>query len=627
MPETLVTVGGTGARADREFPIRVNGPRATFKVATDQIEAKLIAPINDLLLDLLDIACVVFCADSTVTRGGLTRPEFGDGWRRSLSFNIPVRCPEVWQRREVVDALTEAVRFLTDDDVQFEFLDDVWDIYPEPYLDFGSDGRGAFRIDEVMLFSGGLDSLAGALEVLATTDKNVALVSHESANKIISHQRDLVNMLKGKYPGRVLHIPVKAHRVGVEAKETTQRSRSFLFAAIAHVIARVVGAPRILFFENGIVSHNLPISKQVVGTMATRTTHPMSLHLLGRFLDTLGGPPIPVENAYRWLTKTDVIQRIAHHGGAAMIRYAVSCTSVREQSTLFTHCGSCSQCLDRRFAILAAGLEDEDPAEQYAIDVLFGIRKTDRDRIIAVDWTRHAVGLSALSFAEFTNVYIGELTRIVSGYPDTKMMDAARRVHNLHQRQANIVISVLEQAVTVNAQQLVRHTLPDTSLLRLVVGPATSLNRPVPVTVAVAPISRPKAIAEVDAVPVLLPLQVAFFVEGPDHVIKVKHLGTVRGRPAGVAHALRGQFEADSADGLSRDKHRFVPVGRIEISGEFPTDKSVRQLIKRCRSELGAFYKAIFQCSPPQPLLIENKPQKGYRLDPDCRVIARDHAD
>ncbi len=283
----------------------------------------------------------------------------------------------------------------------------------------------------------------------------------------------------------------------------------------------------------------------------------------------------------------------------------------------------------QRVAILAAGLEAEDPAEQYAIDVLFGIRKTDRDRIIAVDWTRHAIGLSELSFAEFANAYIGELTRIVSGYPDIPMIDAARRVHNLHQRQATVVFAVLEQAVAVNAQRLLRHTLPDTSLLRLVVGLGTSLNLPMPITLAVVPISHPAAIAatEVGAAPVPFPLQVAFFVEGPDHVIQVKHLGSVRGRPAGVAHALRGQFETDRAEGLSRDNHRFVPVGRIKISGEFATDKAARQLIKRCRSELGEFYKAIFQCLPPQPLLIENKPQKGYRLDPDCRVIAPDQAD
>lgn len=625
MPETRVNLGEDGAAIGREFSIRVNGTNPTFKIATDRIEARLVAPMTDLLLDLLDVAGVVFCADSTVKRGGLTRKDFGDAWRRSFSFTIPVRCPEVWKRPEVGKALTDAVHFLTDDDVDFAFHADEWDTNPQTYLDFDPSGGAAYRIDEVILFSGGLDSLAGALETLATTDKQVALVSHESAPKIISHQRELAKMLKQKYPGRVLHIPVKAHRMGTEAQETTQRSRSFLFAAIAHVIARIAGVPRILFFENGVVSHNLPISNQVIGTMATRTTHPMSLHLLSRFLDTLGGSPIPLVNGYAWFTKTDVVRKIAEHGGASMIRSAVSCTSVREQSILFTHCGACSQCLDRRVAILAAGLEAEDPTDQYAIDILFDARTNEHDRIIAIDWANHALGLAELPFFEFSKAYIGELTRIVSGHCDTPMINVARRVHHLHQRQGRLVLSVFAKAMAANAESLLRGTLPETSLLRIVANQKTGLGLPVCPTTVAAPLSYPAAprSADVDAVPVLFPLQVAFYVDGKDDVIRVKYLGTVRGSPASIAHALRTPFEADRAKGLSRENHRFMAVGAV--SKEIGKSKNaVRKLVERCRKDLTDFYLAIEGHAPERPILIENQRQIGYRLDPDCRVITPD---
>ena len=46
------------------------------------------------------------------------------------------------------------------------------------------------------------------------------------------------------------------------------------------VTARLFGLDRITFFENGIVSLNLPPLAQVVGARATRTTHPQ---VLGRF--------------------------------------------------------------------------------------------------------------------------------------------------------------------------------------------------------------------------------------------------------------------------------------------------------------------------------------------------------
>lgn len=629
MPETRVTVGRVGARQEWAFPIQVNGPGASFRIATERIEARLVAPLDDLLLDLLDIAGVIFCADSTATRGGAIRSKFGEGWRRSLAFNIPVRRPEVWLRPEVGEALTEAIRFLTDDEVDFTFHGETWNTHAETYLDFGSDGTSALQIDEVILFSGGLDSLAGTIETLATTNKRVALVSHESAPKIIAHQRDLVGKLKEKFPGRILHITVKAHRVGVEARETTQRSRSFLFAALAHVVARTVGAPRILFFENGVVSHNLPISDQVVGTMATRTTHPRSLHLVARFLDSLGGSSIPIVNRYAWLTKTEVVQKIAAHGGASMIRYAVSCTAVRGQSVLFTHCGACSQCLDRRFAVLAAGLEAEDPADQYTIDILVGARDSDHDRIIALDWASHALRLAQLQFSEFATTHIAELTRIVSGYPETPAIDVARRVHDLHQRQGNIVIAVLEHAVETTAQMLVRHSLPETSLLRLILGRQPDLARPMQPTAAVDhSLHRPAPPAsESNAAPALFPLQVAFYMDGKDHVIAVKNLGIVRGRPASVAHVLRDTYEADRAQGLSRERHSFVPIGLINLPDRTSTDALIRQLIKRCRSELGDFYRAVEGCPPLKPLLIENRRQKGYRLDPDCRIIARNQFD
>jgi hypothetical protein len=66
---------------------------------------------------------------------------------------------------------------------------------------------------------------------------------------------------------------------------------SFLYAALACVVARLFGKTRIRFFENGVVSINLPISEQVVGARATRTTHPVVLERFRRFF----GEPIEVD--------------------------------------------------------------------------------------------------------------------------------------------------------------------------------------------------------------------------------------------------------------------------------------------------------------------------------------------
>ena len=60
-------------------------------------------------------------------------------------------------------------------------------------------------------------------------------------------------------------------------REYTQRTRSFLFAALGVTFARMSGLDRLRFYENGVVSLNLPPSPQVVGARASRTTHPRVL--------------------------------------------------------------------------------------------------------------------------------------------------------------------------------------------------------------------------------------------------------------------------------------------------------------------------------------------------------------
>lgn len=321
---TEVMVGrGIG---EAPLTIRNNGEKATFRLATEKIAAALVSPINPLMDDLLNVVAAVFAADSSVRRGGATRPGMGSNWRRQFDFEIPVRHPEIWSRPDITDALTAAVTFLTDDDVSFRFVLSPEADARQGYLNFDS-SAGQFVADEVILFSGGLDSFAGALEALSTRDSRVALVTHRSAPKIIPRQERLAKYLSDRFPGRVLHIRVSATRVGAEASESTQRSRSLLFASLGQVVARMLGAKQVSFYENGVVSQNLPISPQVIGTMATRTTHPLALHLLEKLMDLIAGSSVPIRNPFQWITKTEVVQCIARHGGAKMIKTAVSCTS------------------------------------------------------------------------------------------------------------------------------------------------------------------------------------------------------------------------------------------------------------------------------------------------------------
>jgi Queuosine biosynthesis protein QueC len=246
------------------------------------------------------------------------------------------------------------------------------------------------------LFSGGIDSLSGAVDVLSA-GASVALVSHRSSPKIYGHQKQLVAALKQRFPKRLMHIPVLVTRQQpLTVQEHTQRSRSFLYAALACGIARLLGTTHIRFFENGVVSINLPISGQVVGARATRTTHPLVLKRFREFFSAAVSKPLEVENPFIWKTKADVTRSIVEHGCGPLMKHTVSCTRSRDITRSHTHCGCCSQCLDRRFAVLAANAADHDPVEMYKVELLTGERRTPKDQTMAESYTRTALELRDL---------------------------------------------------------------------------------------------------------------------------------------------------------------------------------------------------------------------------------------
>ncbi|WP_374433342.1 hypothetical protein [Tabrizicola sp.] len=602
--------------------LRIDGPNPNFRLATERITASALAPLDPVVEDLLHIASAVFFADSTVRRGGGTRPQMGVSWRRNFRITVQVFSPDLWSRSEVVSALEDAMGFLTEDRYEFRFDKTNGHGPAQGLLDLDPKGA-AFRAEEVILFSGGLDSFAGALEALSTSGHNVLLVSHRSAQKVVPRQDHLAAYLRKQHAKRFQHIKVIARRDGPEASETTQRSRSFLFAALGLAVARSFGASRVNFYENGIVSHNLPISPQIIGTMATRTTHPLVLAKLNRLFELVLPGAAKLSNPYEWLTKTEVIQRIAQFGGKSQISSAVSCTSVRDQTKLHPHCGKCSQCLDRRFGILAAGLGADDPPDQYKTDVLLGERTDDGTVKMAVEWTRHALHLQSLDKSSFFAKFGLELSRILQGHPELPSALGLERILSLHQRHSESVLRVLKEAVENNALALAELRLPASSLLMLHLGSSALANeRTIPRDPRIdeRPSSMPKDIPEEDLqINPDDPLVVAFYTEGDRHVVSVRGLMHLVGQSARVPHALKPTFDEDRSHGLRPEGHRYVN----DLRALNWTKETVRKNVERCRAELAASYLALFGFAPPAPLLVQSKQRQGYRLDPLIKLTDR----
>jgi hypothetical protein len=254
---------GAGGRALR---LDLHGPSANVELRISDLARRLLVNIPDPLPDLLEIATYVYAADGVISRGGRTDSEMGARWRRTLRFRIPVRQPEVWSAEPVSSALAETLSFLSDEQYAFDFVPFHHPPSMAGYFEFPLAQDATFCPDEVILFSGGLDSFAGAAEELIANGSRVALVSHRSAAKMSSAQIHLVNELRRRAGwDRVLYVPVRVTMKEGLGREPTHRARSFLFAALGAVTARLFNLRQMKFFENGIVSLNLPPSSRWLG--------------------------------------------------------------------------------------------------------------------------------------------------------------------------------------------------------------------------------------------------------------------------------------------------------------------------------------------------------------------------
>jgi hypothetical protein len=124
---------------------------------------------------------------------------------------------------------------------------------------------------------------------------------------------------------------------------------------------------RIAMAENGLIALNPPLEVSRVGSLSTRTAHPL---FLIRFLQTmadLGAFDGELENPFLFESKTDVV-RAAPSWTLSLLGRSVSCAKPNKYQQLgVLHCGYCIPCLHRRVAFIRAGI---DRPRDYAYDAL-----------------------------------------------------------------------------------------------------------------------------------------------------------------------------------------------------------------------------------------------------------------
>lgn len=325
---------------------------------------------SEAAVDLMIVATAVYAADTGISRGRYA----DDRWTRVIDLSVPVADPDLWSA--MGPKLSSMLRFLTGDHWGFAFRP-----RPENHEEIARqpDKMDLTEFSHVSLFSGGLDSLIGTIDLLAS-GRRPFLISHYWDGEASSAQRKLLKVLEKRHANAFESVRayIGFHKTDFSeaGSDNNQRARSFLFYSLAIVAADAVGSTnKILIPENGLIALNVPMDVLRLGSLSTRTAHPHFIRCMSNLVRGLG-IDTSLDNPYRFKTKGEMVSECLDRNLLAELApVSMSCShpaQVRFESAPPQHCGRCLPCLIRR-ASLAAGLEGPDTTPYFLEDLHSGV--------------------------------------------------------------------------------------------------------------------------------------------------------------------------------------------------------------------------------------------------------------
>ena len=364
----------------------------------------------------------------------------------------------------MLEALRDVLGFLSDDDYSFTFIEaDAPLASREAYFPGSSTARSCPTRGR---FSGGLYFFAGVAEGVAA-GKRFALIGHHSASKVVNVQRQLVDGLRQARPWwkRVLRAGQR-HQRRTRGARIHQRTRSFLFACLALVVARMFDRDDFTFFENGVVSLNIPIAADVLGARATRTTHPKVIRGFEEFFSALLERDIEIRTPFQWLTKTEVVRKIGNSGFADLLATTTAaCVRARVERRGRTAARARNASIAASPSWLS-GLEDFEPADRYELDLLLDDRSFDDSLRLAVAYVKFFQGFAGTPRDRLISEH-PQIAAALSFFDDLGPDEAAVRAHDLYRLHSEDVLEVIKTHIARHAGQLLRREIPSGSLLSM----------------------------------------------------------------------------------------------------------------------------------------------------------------
>lgn len=302
--------------------------------------------------DFCSIAMAVAAVDEAVPRN-----ISADGWTRVLDVQIHLVEPLIWQPQ--IPLIEKTLRFLTGDFWRIRLLDGG-EMRPISKKDIS---RSA---DCVSLLSGGVDSLAGAIDI-CRSGKNPIFLS-----KLVRGDSKFQIEAASQLVPSDSHIQWRFNSRSTQGGENSTRGRSIIFFAYAALVASSLAAALggggkmpVYVPENGFISLNLPLTPLRQGTLSTKTTHPVYLRGLQEIWNAVGiNAELLSPLDYRLKTKGEILEDCLDRDLLVeLIGRSTSCGRYGVYNN--THCGRCVPCLVRRAAFIKAGIVDSTEVSTY----------------------------------------------------------------------------------------------------------------------------------------------------------------------------------------------------------------------------------------------------------------------
>ena len=305
---------------------------------TDLINKILSAGIspNEKIWDFNTIALSVAAADNS-----LSRRRSPDGWTRQIDLTIHLCDPNTWDPVKL--KLEKTLRFLTGDFWNLTFLSDGVRHPSATTLQ-------NYDIDCICMLSGGVDSLAGAID-LVTDGKKPAFIS-QTVRGDAETQRYYAENIRSASP----HFQWNHNIKPKGETEGSTRGRSIIFFAFAALASSAIPPTEdantdVFVPENGFISLNVPLNSGRIGSFSTKTTHPVYLKGIQEIWNDVG-INLTLRMPYQFKTKGEVLIECKNQQLLRdLIFRSVSCGKYRVYK--MQHCGRCVPCLVRRAAFLS----------------------------------------------------------------------------------------------------------------------------------------------------------------------------------------------------------------------------------------------------------------------------------